>query len=173
MAGVKGRSGGGGKKSVAQHLAEGTYRPSRHGKLTNPPGGCTPMRKSGNESARRDVFALALNAQEQALADAISRVFGGYPPNMDIRLSLMVQNLNLYAEAHAEVLEHGQFSVNSKTGARMVSAAAKARDMHLNQLKSDFAAFGMSVSEMLVMKTLAEQARSSINKPSPGKALKS
>lgn len=166
MPGVKGRSGGAGKKSLARHIAENTYRADRHGPL--PTAGL--KQPESLLPATLDLSVLELSHEESDMLDKVMTALGGVPPHMSIPLLVLVQNLTLYAQLHADVLMSGPLATG-RLGL-MISPQLKARDMVLRQLRADFASFALSMSERAALLELAHKAKERNSKPAPGKPLK-
>ncbi|MBS1372071.1 MAG: hypothetical protein HPZ91_19175 [Lentisphaeria bacterium] len=171
MPGVKGRSGGGGRKSLARHIAEGTYRKDRHGPI---PAELLKVQRKGAEDRETptvlDLNALTLSDEERIMLDKVTQALEFVPAHMGLPLLILVQNLTLYAQAHADVLAAGLYAV-SRTGTD-ISPQMKVRDQLLRQLRSDFAAFALSMSERAALLDLASRASKPSCKPQPGKAMK-
>ena len=167
MSGVKGRSGGAGRKSVVRHLAEGTYRADRHGPLPSASG---LRRGEPRPPAELNLDVLELTDEEREMLHRVIVAIGGVPTHMSIPLLVLVQNLSLYARIHADALAAGAITIG-RLG-EMVSPQLKARDLILRQLRSDFAAFALSMTERAALLDLAQKVKERSNKPSPGKPLK-
>lgn len=167
MPGVKGRSGGAGKKSVARHLAEGTYRADRHGPL---PSAIRTQENDPLPPAELNLDVLELTDEERKMLHHVIGAIGGVPAHMSIPLLVLVPNLTLYARLHADALAAGAMTIG-RLGL-MISPQMKARDMILRQLRADFAAFALSMTERAALLDLAQKVKERSNKPSPGKPLK-
>lgn len=169
MAGVKGRSGGGGKKSLAQHIKDGTYRKDRHGAI--PPDAIAVAETADHQLAPVNLVLLPLDDIEQKALDEIMAVLGGQiPPHMSFALSTMAHNLVIYCKLHADILKHGMFDTD-KDGNTTMSAAFKMRDLALKQLRLDYAAFAMSYGERAALAESALRISERMMRPQPGKAL--
>lgn len=166
MPGVKGRSGGAGKKSLARHIAENTYRADRHGPL--PTAGL--KQPESLLPATLDLSVLELSHEESDMLDKVMTALGGVPPHMSYPLLIMVQNLTMYAQVHAEALAAGPFT-SGRLGLT-ISPQFKARDKALQWLRADFASFALSMSERAALLELAHKAKERNSKPAPGKPLK-
>lgn len=167
MPGVKGRSGGAGKKSVARHLAEGTYRADRHGPL---PSAAGLQRGESLPPAELNLDVLQLTDDEREMLHRVIGAIGGVPAHMSIPLLVLVQNLTLYARLHADALAAGAMTIG-RLGL-MISPQMKARDMILRQLRADFAAFALSMTERAALLEIAQKVNERNSKPAPGRPMK-
>ena len=167
MPGVKGRSGGAGKKSVARHLAEGTYRADRHGPL---PSAIRMQQSEPLPPAELNFEVLKLTEEEREMLHRVIGAIGEVPAHMRIPLEFLAHNLTLYEQLHADTLAAGAITIG-RQGLK-ISPQMKARDMILRQLRADFAAFALSMTERAALIDLAQKVKERSNKPSPGKPLK-
>lgn len=156
MAGVKGRSGGNGKKSIAEHIANGTYRKDRHGSLV-------VMQPAPPQSLRM----LALNSDEKETLNYLRQIIPNIQPSMAIHLSLLAHDLTLYMQAHSAVLESGIY-VEDWKGNRVLSPAFRARERLLRQVRTDLVSFSLSSYQQAVLMDKITSATNRIAKPKPG-----
>lgn len=161
MPGVKGRSGGNGKKSVVRHLAEGTYRKDRHG---------VSVRQEEQIVPQGEMILLPMSEEESAMVDVITRVIGHVQPRMALPLSVLAHNLALYVKIHSEVNESGVFG-SDRFGCMIVSPRFKARSEILKLIHANFSTFAMSYSEQASILEIANRASKTMSKPSPGKPM--
>ena len=159
MAGVKGRSGGNGRKSIAEHIANGTYRKDRHGSLA-------VMQPASAQSLRM----LALNSDEKETLNYLRQIIPNIQPSMAVHLSLLAHDLTLYMQAHAAVLESGIYAEDWK-GNRVLSPAFRARERLIRQVRTDLVSFSLSSYQQAVLMDKITSATSQIAKPKPGASL--
>lgn len=160
MAGVKGRSGGNGRKTVEEHLANGTYRKDRHG----------PLIQAEQTPKKKPLHLLALNEEEKTALSYLRLIIPAPQPSMAIHLSILAHDLALYIKAHRDVVENGMYAEDWK-GNRVLSPAFRVRERLLKQVRTDLVGFSLSTYQQAQLIDKITTVQSRIGKPKLGKPL--
>lgn len=138
-------------KPISQHIAEGTFRRTRHGEKL------AAIQAMATQQGQTELVIIdGFTDRQKEIALIVQKVLPCIPARMSFAFQTLVEDLAIYRQASQDVQEQGFYEDGSQ-GQRVLSAAFKARIEALNQLRKDFSTFAMSASEQADIMNIASK----------------